>query len=156
MGYEHARPRSLELTDGLDMEKKIKHLEFIQGVVNRLATNSFRMKGWSVVLIAALFAFFAREGDNKFVPIGFVPVLFFWGLDGYFLWQERLFRALYDHVRVLDETKVDFSMDIGRFRPSGHASGYSMNTWPRATFSRTLIGFHGVLILTIILAVIFI
>ena len=75
------------------MEKKIKHLEFIQGVVNRLATNSFRMKGWSVVLIAALFAFLAREGDSTVVPIGFVPVLFFWGLDGYFLWQERLFRA---------------------------------------------------------------
>ena len=83
MGSEHTATQ-LELTDGSDMEQKIKHLELIQGVVNRLATNSFRMKGWSVVLIAALFAFFAREGDNTFVPIGFVPVLFFWGLDGYF------------------------------------------------------------------------
>ena len=31
------------------MQQKLKHLEFIQGVINRLATNSFQMKGWSVV-----------------------------------------------------------------------------------------------------------
>ena len=114
------------------------------------------MKGWSVVLIAALVAFLAREGDSTVVPIGFVPVLFFWGLDGYFLWQERLFRALYDHVRVLDEAEIDFSMDIGRFMKNSQASRSSLRTWPRATFSRTLIGFHGVLVVTICLAVVFI
>ena len=27
------------------MDRKIKHLEFIQGVINRLASDSFRMKG---------------------------------------------------------------------------------------------------------------
>ncbi len=138
------------------MEKKIKHLELIQGVVNRLATNSFQMKGWSVVLIAALLAFLAREGDNMLVPIGFVPVLCFWGLDGYFLWQERLFRALYDHVRILDEAKVDFSMDIGRFRKNSRTDRSLVRTWPRAMLSRTLIGFHGVLAATIILALVLI
>lgn len=35
------------------MDRKIKHLEFIQGVINRLASDSFRMKGWSVVLVYA-------------------------------------------------------------------------------------------------------
>ena len=35
------------------VDRKIKHLEFIQGVINRLASDSFRMKGWSVVLVAA-------------------------------------------------------------------------------------------------------
>ena len=50
--------------DGLNpigkMEAKLKHLEFIQGVVNRLAADSFRMKGWSVALAAALFVLLAR------------------------------------------------------------------------------------------------
>ncbi len=55
----------------------------------------------------------------------------FWGLDGYFLWQERLFRALYDHVRVLAEDQVDFSMDVSSFK-TGRA-----RTWPGAMFSRT-------------------
>ena len=44
------------------MDRKIKHLEFIQGVINRLASDSFRMKGWCVVLVAALFILMAREG----------------------------------------------------------------------------------------------
>jgi len=138
------------------MEKKTKHLEFIQGVVSRLATNSFRMKGWSVVLIAALLAFLAREGDSTLVPIGFVPVLCFWTLDGYFLWQERLFRALYDHVRTLDEAEIDFSMDIDPFRKKSHTGRGSLRTWPRALISRTLIGFHGVLAATIIVALVLI
>jgi len=37
------------------MEKKLKHLEMLQGVINRMANNSFLLKGWSVVLISALF-----------------------------------------------------------------------------------------------------
>ena len=80
------------------MDRKIKHLEFIQSVINRLATDSFRMKGWCVVLVAALFILLARQGRVKFVAL--IPVIVFWGLDGYFLWQERLYRALYDHVRA--------------------------------------------------------
>ena len=127
------------------MESKIKHLEFIQGVVNRLASDSFRIKGWSVVLVAALFVLLAREGKIDFMYIGLVPVLFFWGLDGYFLWQERLFRALYDHVRGQVESAVDFSMDTSAFR-----TGFS-RTWLGATLSRTLAVFHGALAVAIML-----
>ena len=128
------------------MESKLKHLEFIQGVVNRLASDSFRIKGWSVVLIAALFVLLAREDRVDFLFIGLVPVLFFWGLDGYFLWQERLFRALYDHVRGLNERAVDFSMDTSAFR-----TGWN-RTWIGATLSITLILFYGALVAAIALA----
>ena len=98
------------------MNNKIKHLEFIQGVINRLASDSFRMKGWCVVLVAALFILLAREGRVEFIAIALIPVVAFWGLDGYFLWQERLYRALYDHVRTLEEIEVDFSMNVSAFR----------------------------------------
>ena len=37
------------------MDAKLKHLEMIQGVINRMANCSFLLKGWSVTLIAALF-----------------------------------------------------------------------------------------------------
>ena len=118
------------------VDRKIKHLEFIQGVINRLASDSFRLKGWSVVLVSALFVLSAREGRLELVSTAFVPVFVFWGLDGYFLWQERLFRALYDHVRVLAEDRVDFSMDV-RAVGTGRAP-----TWLGATFSRTLLSFY--------------
>ena len=118
------------------MEAKLKHLELVQGVVNRLATNSFRMKGWAVILVSALLVVLAREGQAALAWIGFVPALVFWGLDGYFLWQERQFRDLYDRVRVLDEADIDFSMD---------ARGFG-RTWLGAVFSRTLFFFYAALI----------
>lgn len=125
------------------MEKKLKHLELIQGVINRLSTNSFLLKGWSVVLVSALFALAAPQSQPAFVYLAYVPAIVFWGLDGYFLWQERLYRALYDHVRARSEVDIDFSMDTGAFR------GAPGRTWPEAVVSRTLLAFHGVLILAI-------
>ena len=43
------------------------------------------MEGWAVILVSALLVLLAREGRGGFVCVGFVPVLVFWGLDGYFL-----------------------------------------------------------------------
>ena len=132
---------------------KIKHLELIQGVVNRLSTNSFLLKGWSVVLISALFALSAPEANISFVFLAYIPAVIFWGLDGYFLWQERLFRALYDHVRKLDEGAIDFSMDRTPFR-SGQGFWNSFHDWRAVVFSKTLIPFHGVLIGAIVVVMV--
>lgn len=118
------------------MSQKIKHLEFIQNVVSRLASDSFRIKGWTVILISAFFVLLIRENRVGLIGIGFLPVLFFWGLDGYFLWQERLYRKLYDHVRTLRDEDIDFSMDASTFGA----------TWLRAVFSRTLVSFYGAFI----------
>ena len=68
------------------MEQKLKHLEMIQGVINRLSTNSFLLKGWSVVLVAALFALAAPESRAAFVYLAYISAFVLWGLDGYFLW----------------------------------------------------------------------
>ena len=130
------------------MDSKIKHMEFIQGVINRLASDSFRMKGWCVVLVAALFILLAREGRIEFIAVALIPVIAFWGLDGYFLWQERLYRALYDHVRTLEEDQIDFSMNASPFRTG------RPRTWPSTTFSRTLLIFYGALAATIVVALV--
>jgi hypothetical protein len=126
------------------MDQKLKHLELIQGVINRLSTNSFLLKGWSVVLVSALFALAAPESRTAFVYLAYIPAVVFWGLDGYFLWQERLYRALYDHVRTKPEAEIDFSMDTTSFR------GTLAKTWHEAVLSRTLLAFHGVLIIAIV------
>lgn len=125
------------------MHQKLKHLELIQGVITRLATNSFQLKGWSVVLVSALFALAVPGSRAAFVYLAYIPAIVFWGLDGYFLWQERLYRALYDHVRAQADADIDFSMDTSRFR------GGRGRSWSEATLSRTLLAFHGVLILAI-------
>ena len=56
----------------------------------------------------------------------------FWFLDSYFLWQERLFRSLYDHVRNLKEQDVDFAMNHMQFRAEQkwYATPFSQTLWP--------------------------
>ena len=126
------------------MDHKHKHLELIQGVLNRLSTNSFLLKGWSVVLVSALFALSAADSRAAFVFLAYIPAFVFWGLDGFFLWQEQLYRKLYDHVRVLMNEDVDFSMNTMPFRTNDGP------TWLGATLSKTLIPFHGVLIVAVV------
>lgn len=126
------------------MENKRKHLELIQGVINRLSTNSFLLKGWSVVLVSALFALSAPDSRVSFVYLAYIPAIIFWGLDGFFLWQEQLFRKVYDHVRVMSEDEIDFSMDTGIITSEGRP------TWQDATLSKTLVPFHGVLIFAVV------
>ena len=126
------------------MDAKLKHLELIQGVINRLAGNSFYIKGWAVVLLSALLVLVVREDQVDLSLLGLLPVLVFWGLDAYFLWQERLFRALYDQVRLIDQAEIDFSMDVGVVRAD------SRLTWSRALVSRTLSPFYVVLAAVVI------
>ncbi len=126
------------------MDRKLKHLEFIQGVINRLSTNSFLLKGWSVLLVSALFALSTQASNKSFVLLAYIPAIIFWGLDGYFLRQERLYRELYNVVRKKAEDDVDFTMSTSDV--STRAGG-----WTQATFSKTLIPFHGVLLLAIII-----
>lgn len=90
---------------------KIKHMEMIQGVINRMASNSFSLKGWAVTLVAGIFALAAKDANGMFFLVAYVPIIVFWGLDSYYLMQERLYRALYEKVRNLAEEEIDFSMN---------------------------------------------
>ncbi len=124
------------------MEKKLKHLEFLQGIITRMANCSFMLKGWSVILVAALLALTAATEEKvAFIAISFVPIIVFWILDAYYLWQERLFRAVYNAVRTKNENEIDFEMN-----PQDFVAG--RNTWLSAIFSKTIVLFYLSLIIT--------
>lgn len=125
----------------MSVDRKLKHLEFIQQAINRMASNLFLLKGWTVTLIAALFALAAKESNNYYFALAYLPTVMFWLLDGYFLSQERRFRSLYDHVRMQEEGAIDFSMDTQPFKKTP-----SRNRWSRALFSSTLVIYYGVLL----------
>lgn len=125
------------------MENLRAHLAMIQGVINRLSHNSFLLKGWSVLLVSALFALAAKDSNLRFVYLAYFPAIAFWALDGYFLRQERLFRALYDHTRTQAGKDTDFSM-------STRAVASKVDSWGRVTMSKTLVAFHGVLVAAIL------
>ncbi len=109
-----------------------KYFELLQGVIARLAGNSFSIKGWAVALVAVLGGFAAKDADPRFVFGLWLPALCFWGLDAFYLRQERLFRALYNAA----------------IAPGSNLAVYSMNTKPfeseipgvlKVAFSRTIL-----------------
>lgn len=130
------------------MDKKQQHLAFIQNTIDRMASNLFLLKGWTITLIAALFALAAKDSNDAYFLIAYFPAGMFWVLDGYFLSQERRFRSLYEHVRTLDESQVDFSMDTRDF------AKLPRNTWIGAFFSKTLLIYYGALIATMVFVMI--
>lgn len=121
-------------------DAQIKHLEFIQSVIARMATNSFLAKGWALTVAGALYGFAVNHLNLWIALLGLMPVIAFWWLDGYFLRTERLYRCLYDDARR-PTTAVDlFSMNVSPYRAETYCS------WRRSIFSLTLNVFYGLLL----------
>lgn len=127
------------------MENKLKHLEFIQSIISRMSNNLFFLRGWTISLVAALLALFIKDLNQDHTLVIYFPIVIFWILDGYFLSQERLFRALYNHVRLLDEKDINFSMDTAKFKND------KKNGWICSLFSTTLLIFYVPLIIAVLL-----
>ncbi len=133
------------------MDKKHTHLQFIQNVINRLSHNSFLLKGWTVVLVSALFALSSQGAAQSFIYIALLPALVFWGLDGFFLGTEWKYRKLYDYVRQLSEEEIDYSMDPSIAETDLNSKGISFALLCRAVLSKTLIPFYGTILLAILI-----
>ena len=126
-------------------ENKRKHLEFIQLTITRMNVNSFLVKGWLVALVAAIFVLSEKDSNAKFLWfIPFVAILF-WILDGFFVSTERKYRSLYDYVRLLNDSQIDFSMNTNAYEDG--RNGFFMSL-----LSITLLLFYPLVIVTSILA----
>lgn len=122
------------------LDERMKHLEMIQGVISRLSTNSFFVKGWSVTLASALFALAVQNKEWLFSALGAIAVLVFWLLDAYYLRHERLFRELYNDVRLERSAVREFSMDTSPY--SGKVPQV-----PSIALTTSQLGLHGILFL---------
>jgi hypothetical protein len=95
-------------------EDKIRYIELVQSIISRLANNSFLLKGWTITLIAAIFSLSDKIMKNFAFTIYFF-ILIFWILDSYYLYQERLYRDLYNKViEIRDEYNPLFSLKIDK------------------------------------------
>ena len=92
------------------VDRKISHLNMIQVVISRMGSNSFALKGWSVGIMIAVYAF-AGNSNVKAVIVTLMPLIVFWFIDAYYLMLERKYRCLYDDIRKKDEKEIDFSMN---------------------------------------------
>jgi len=124
-------------------EYMFKEIDIIQDVIKRMAFNSFMIKGWAITLVVITLLL---KGTEYQVWLAFIPLLVFWFLDAYFLWQERLYRKLYDWV-INNRLKTDeylFDMNAYRFKDEVQSKF-------RIMFSVTLGWFYGSIAILIII-----
>lgn len=129
-------------------EYLMKEIDTIQSIINRMSSNSFLIKGWTITLVVGtlLLERSMLEGSKLQIFIAFIPLLVFWFLDTYFLWQERMYRKLYDWV-IANRLKTDenlFNMNQYRFRNE-------VSSRSRIMFSVTLGWFYGSIFANLIL-----
>lgn len=93
------------------MDNKIKHLEMIEALIERMASNSFHLKGWAITLVAAIFVLSSKDANKWYMLIAYVPLVAFWLLDSFYLQLERKYKALYEEVRLKGEGEIDFNMN---------------------------------------------
>lgn len=77
----------------------LKEIDLIQSCINRMAQNSFALKGWTLTLNGIIMGLFADKGEPIITQvICIVSLICFWGLDAFFLRTEKLYRWKYDWV----------------------------------------------------------
>lgn len=122
-------------------ENETEHLQLIQSIINRMASNGFLLKGWCITLLTALIAL-GIDKHPKILVVSILPILGFWYLDAFFLKTERAYRSLYNKVILKDETVPLFGLNP-------IYSGEQHTIW-QSFLSQTLSVFYGGLVILII------
>jgi len=133
------------------MDKDILHkeIDLIQGVINRMASNSFLLKGWLITLITVILALTKDSllsNDLTYLSLTLcLPVIVFWYLDAFYLHKEKCYRKLYDWVIDNRKSTDDFlySLNYKRFKSDVKSVGHIM-------FMFTLIPFYGLTLIILI------
>lgn len=118
-------------------EERLKSLELLHGIIGRLSTHSFLLKGWAVTLTAALLTLTDAERQAKLALLIGLPTVMFWALDAYLLARERAYRDLFEAHRMSQVSPFDFRLSV-----------LSPQDWVATAFSRTLVVFYGLLLLS--------
>ena len=124
------------------MQNKITHLQFIQQVITRMNTLSFQVKGWCVTLVTGLFIVGSSKQDISYVLLILVVTLIFYGLDAFYLSQERQYRDLYNDVRQQSEEEITFNMDTISYKKG-------RNTWSSCLLSISTLPVYAVMLIIV-------
>jgi len=122
------------------------HLQFIQGVITRMNSNSTSMKSWMVAILSALLALYASSNNNLYLWVANAPVFLFWLFDTYYLKMERQYRELYNKVITGNSSVTTYSMDASK----------ECVCFGKTLFRPIEVGFYFPIIIGLILAALFV
>lgn len=132
-------------------EKKFERIygdyfKIIQGVINRMAKNSFLIKAWTITLVSAILVLTLSLLNIFVLSILIGVTVIFWGLDSFYLRLERIYRKFYNEKVNKYNDKVTrkdlelFSMDIDKLRGEEEGILKIMRSNSEKYFYLTIIG----------------
>lgn len=125
----------------MSCEELHKEIDLIQACINRMANNSFLLKGWTISIIAVVLAL-AEKALNPIVlsVILIIPIISFWYLDSFFLRTERMYRKMYEWVlekRKNNDNSYQYDLNPKRFEKD-------VESTKKIMWSKTLRWFYGI------------
>lgn len=97
-------------------ESKTTYLKLIQNIICRMAESSFKIKGWAIGVMLAIFSFAGNQGDKRCILFTVVPLFVLWCLDTYYLQLERKYREFYDYKLNATSDEKMFDMDYNNMK----------------------------------------
>ena len=125
-------------------EEFFREIEIVQNIIERMARNSFMIKGWTITLVVIALLV---EGAPIHQVIAFIPWLTFWILDGYFLRLERCYRKLYEWLIVNRPNNRELMFDMKAESRFGNCVEGVIPTM----VSKTLAPFHFTILVLIVI-----
>lgn len=107
------------MTNQIDNAVIHKEIDLIQSIINRMAQNSFMLKGWVITIFVAVIALNVQtERFIQNLTLSIFP-LAFWYIDAYYLYIERKYRRLYENRIILRKSGNSdnlYSLGIGEIK----------------------------------------
>lgn len=130
----------------IDIELKLRYLETIQSVINRMCSNSSSLKGWAVATTSGVLVFASKGMNQNYIWLALIPSIIFMILDSYYLQCERKYRELYNCIQERDRVTQKELFSMKTFPSNRKAKTYY---W-QSLVSRSVLLFYGPLIVAII------
>jgi hypothetical protein len=103
----------------VDSQAVQAHLNILQSVIQRMASNSASSKTWCITLVSAILVIVADKGKTKYALLAVIPIFLFLFLDAYYLALEKGFRNSYNEFISKLHSKQICSIDLFAVAPKG-------------------------------------
>lgn len=140
-------PKSEQATSLTEESASVQaHLQILQSIIQRMATNSTSCKAWCITIVSAILVLIADKGEPNFALLAFLPTFLFLALDAYYLALEKAFRSSYNlFVRKLHSSELKLD-DLFFVIPRGDMTKHQIE----ALKSFSVWGFYGALAILVV------
>lgn len=128
-----------------------EELNLIQIQIQRMAGNSFIIKGWYVTFMSAFITYMFTQKKIELIYLGIIPIIGCGIYDCYFLYLEKLYREKYNWVIK----NINLNIFLFNLNPYEKRMLNKNILWRNIFYSNPIIGFYFLPLITIIFILIF-